>query len=79
MQFGRYINLYLDFLPFALVPPLFTSSLASLKLIDDERIKPSHKIADVMGIFSVGAFAGLFYPISMPIFAVRYLYRNRIM
>jgi len=78
----KYLNqwkdFYFTFLPYALSPPLFSSTYNSFKIMDDKILSPTHKLFDIMGIYSVGTFSGIFYPVTMPLFAIRYLYRNRI-
>jgi len=40
--------------------------------------QPQARIMNTFGVLSVGALVGLSYPISVPLLAGRYLYRNRI-
>jgi hypothetical protein len=74
----QYKNLYLEFLPYALAPPLFIMTHDTLAIADDYSLTPLHKLYDIMGICSVGAFTALLYPITMPVCAIRYLYRNHL-
>ena len=45
---------------------------------DRDVIYPHHKVMNFMGVLSIGAIIGGTYPISMPLLAGRYLYRNRV-
>ena len=76
-----YMRYYVTGLPFALVPSMFASGLCGLSELMESRdvIYPHHKIFNFMGVLSIGVAIGFTYPISAPLLAGRYLYRNRIM
>jgi hypothetical protein len=76
-----YYRHYINGLPFALVPSLFSSSMCALSELMDSRdiIHPHHKVMNFTGVLSIGAAIGFTYPVSAPLLAIRYLYRNRIM
>jgi hypothetical protein len=76
-----YYRYYLTGLPYAIAPSLFSSSLCGMSELTDSRdvIYPHHKVMNFMGVLSIGAAIGFTYPISVPLLAGRYLYRNRIM
>ena len=76
-----YYRYYTIGLPFAMVPSLFSSSMCAISELMDTRdiIYPHHKVLNFMGVLSIGAAIGFTYPISAPLLAGRYLYRNRIM
>jgi hypothetical protein len=61
-----------------MVPSLFSSSICALnELMDYKNIISQHdKIMNFMGVLSIGAFVGFTYPLSMPLLAGRYLFRN---
>jgi hypothetical protein len=42
-------------------------------------IQDNKYVLNFMGVLSIGTFIGFAYPVSMPLLAGRYLYRNRIM
>jgi len=75
-----YYRHYATCLPFMMVPSLFSSSLCAFsELMDYKNIVPPHdKVFNFMGVLSIGAAIGFTYPVSMPLLAGRYLYRNRI-
>jgi hypothetical protein len=77
-MFMRY---YVAGLPFALVPSMFASGLCGVSELMESRdiIYPHHKIFNFMGVLSIGVAIGFTYPISTPLLAGRYLYRNRVM
>jgi len=74
----QYKNLYLEFLPYALAPPLFSITHDTVAIVGNYSLSPVRKLFDVMGICSLGAFSGIFYPVTMPICAIRYVYRNHL-
>ena len=72
----NYLHLYKTLLPCAMVPSLMTSYFISL----DESLskKPAKtRLINVLGLLSVGTVIGLAYPISVPLLAGNFLYRNR--
>jgi len=72
----NYLHLYKTFLPCALTPSLTTSFFISL----DETLSknpPQIRLINVLGLLSVGTMIGLSYPISVPLLAGRFLYKNR--
>ena len=76
----RYFHHYMTGLPFVMVPSLFSSSICALnELMDHKHIYPHDKVMNFMGVLSIGAVIGFAYPVSMPLLAGRYLYRNRVM
>ena len=76
----NYTHHYVTGLPFVMVPSLFSSSICALnELMDHKHIVSQHdKLLNFMGVLSIGIFIGFTYPVSMPLLAGRYLYRNRI-
>ncbi len=76
----RYFHHYITGLPFVMVPSLFSSSLCALnELMDYKNVVSQHdKVLNFMGVLSIGTFIGFAYPVSMPLLAGRYLYRNRV-
>jgi hypothetical protein len=76
-----YYRYYLTGLPFVMVPSLFSSSICALnELMDHKNIISQHdRLLNFMGVLSIGAFVGFTYPVSVPLLAGRYSYRNRIM
>jgi hypothetical protein len=76
----RYFHHYINGLPFVMVPSLFSSSLCALNELMDYKnmISQSDKVLNFMGVLSIGTFIGFAYPVSMPLLAGRYLYRNRV-
>jgi hypothetical protein len=75
-----YYRYYLTGLPFAMVPSLFSSGMCAITdMVHDDIIYPHHKAMNFMGVISIGAMIGFTYPISAPLLACRYLYRNRVM
>ena len=72
----NYLHMYKTFLPCAMVPSLMTSYFISL----DETLSKNHpqtRLINVLGLLSVGTIVGLAYPISVPLLAGNFLYRNR--
>ena len=76
-----YMRYYITGLPFALVPSMFSSGICGLSELMDSRdiIYPHHKIMNFTGVLTIGAAIGFTYPVSAPLLAGRYLYRNRVM
>lgn len=76
----RYFHHYMTGLPFVMGPSLFSSSICALNELMDYKIRNSQsdKVLNFMGVLSIGTFIGFAYPVSMPLLAGRYLYRNRI-
>lgn len=74
-----YYRYYLTGLPFVMGPSLFSSGLCAMSdLMDRDVNYPHDKVMNFMGVLSIGAAIGFTYPISAPLLAGRYLYRNRI-
>lgn len=72
----NYLHMYKTLLPCAMVPSLMTSYFISL----DETLSkkaPQTRLINVLGLLSVGTMVGLAYPISVPLLAGNFLYRNR--
>jgi len=59
-----------------MVPSLMTSYFISL----DEALSkksPQTRLINVLGLLSLGTMVGIAYPISVPLLAGNFLYRNR--
>jgi len=72
----NYLHMYKTLLPCAMVPSLMTSYFISL----DETLSkksPQTRLINVLGLLSLGTMVGLAYPISVPLLAGNFLYRNR--
>jgi len=72
----NYLHMYKTLLPCAMVPSLMTSYFISL----DEALSkksPQTRLINVLGLLSLGTMVGLAYPISVPLLAGNFLYRNR--
>ncbi len=76
-----YYRHYMTGLPFVMVPSLFSSSICALNELMDYKnnISQHEKLMNFMGVLSIGTAIGFTYPISAPLLAGRYLYRNRVM
>lgn len=73
----NYLHLYKAFLPCAMVPSMMMSGFIGMDEVMSKS-QPQARIMNTFGVLSVGALVGLSYPISVPLLAGRYLYRNRI-
>jgi len=72
----NYLHMYKTLLPCAMVPSLMTSYFISL----DEALSkksPQTRLINVLGLLSLGTMVGIAYPISVPLLAGNFLYRNR--
>lgn len=74
----KYLQLYKNGLPYAMASSVGISYFIGIVNIKSEVFYPKDQMMNVLGIMSIGAFVGLSYPVSMPLLAGRYLYRNRI-
>lgn len=73
----NYLHLYKTFLPCVMFPSMMMSGFIGMDEVMNKS-QPQARIMNTFGVLSVGALVGLSYPISIPLLAGRYLYRNRI-
>jgi len=74
----NYLQLYKKYLPYAMTSSMTMGSFFGLLDIRSEVAYPHDHLMNVMGLVSFGAILGLTYPVSIPVLAGRYLYRNRV-
>jgi hypothetical protein len=73
----NYLHIYKSLLPYAVIPSVSISYIVSINE-NDKHCYPQIQVINMLGLMSVGTLIGLTYPISMPLLAGRYLYRNRV-
>jgi hypothetical protein len=73
----NYLHLYKAGLPFAVIPSFGVSYFVSLSSMKHDVFHPHTQVMNILGLVSVGTMIGLAYPITVPLLAGRYLYRNR--
>jgi len=72
----NYLKIYKTFLPCVMVPSVTISYFICLDETSSE-YKPRTRMMNALGLLSLGTLIGLSYPISVPLLAVEYLYRDR--
>ena len=73
----NYIQLYKTFLPYAIAPSVSVSYIIGITETKSDVFYPHVQVMNVLGVLSIGTLIGMAYPISIPLLAGRYLYRNR--
>jgi hypothetical protein len=70
-MFNRLMQRYEIYLPFAMTPAIFASTICGLDELKKDTIAPV-KMLDFLGVVGIGAFVGFTYPISVPLLMIRY-------